>query len=48
MSELRDMLMSRGYNRKLIDKHIDRALLIPRDQAIKQVIRKKDLDKVVF
>ncbi len=48
MSELRDMLMSRGYDRKLIDKHIDRALLIPRNEAIKRVIRKKDVDRVVF
>ena len=48
MSELRDMLMSRGYDRKLIDKHIERALLILRDQAIKRVIRKKDVDRVVF
>ena len=42
------MLMSEGYDRKLIDKHIDRALLIMRNEAIKKVIRKKDVDRVVF
>ena len=48
MSELRDMLLSRGYKRKLIDQNIDKALLVPRDEAIKRVIRKKDVDRVVF
>ena len=48
MSELRDMLLSRGYKRKLIDRNIEKALLVPRDQAIKRVIRKKDVDRVVF
>ena len=48
MSELRDMLLSRGYKRKLIDQNIDKALLIPREEAIKRVIRKKDVDRVVF
>ena len=48
MSELRDMLLSRGYKRKLIDKNIEKALLVPRDQAIKRVTRKKDMDRVVF
>ena len=48
MSELRDMLLSRGYQRKLIDKNIDKALLVPREEAIKRVVRKKDVDRVVF
>ena len=48
LSELRDMLLSRDYQRKLIDLNIEKALQIPRDQAIKRVIRTKDNDRVVF
>ena len=42
------MLHYRGYQRKLIDKNIEKALLVPRDEAIKRVFRKKDMDRVVF
>ena len=48
MTELRDMLLSRGYKRKLIDDNIEKALLVPRDEAIKRKVRKKDMDRVVF
>ena len=34
--------------KKLIDNNIVKALLVPRDEAIKRVIRKKDMDRVVF
>ena len=42
------MLLSRGYKRKLINNNIERALLVPRPEAIKKVIRNKDTDRVVF
>ena len=48
MSELREMLLSRGYRRKLIDDNIEKALLVPRDEAIKRKVRKKEMDRVVF
>ena len=48
MSELSDMLLSRGYKRKLTDRNIEKGLLVPRDEAIKRVVRKKEMDRVVF
>ena len=48
MSELREMLLSRGYRRNLIDDNIEKALLVPRDEAIKRKVRKKEMDRVVF
>ena len=48
MSELREMLLSRGYKKKLIDKNIEKALLVPPDECIKKVVRKKEMDRVVF
>ena len=48
MSELREMLLSRGYKRKLIDDNIEKALLVSRDEAIKRKVRIKDIDRVVF
>ena len=35
------MLLSRGYKRKLINNNIERALLVPRPEAIKKVIREQ-------
>ena len=48
MCELCDMLLSRGYKKKLIDRNIEKALLVPRDEAIKRVVRKKEMVRVVF
>ena len=40
--------MLQGYKRKLIDTHIRGALLFLRNEAIKRVIRKNEVDMVVF
>ena len=42
------MLLSRGYKRKLIDDNIEKALLVPRDEAIKRKVRKEEMDRVVM
>ena len=42
MSELRDILLFCGYKKKLIDRNIERALLI------KKVVRMKEMDRVVI
>ena len=43
------MLLSRGYKMmKLIDDNIEKALLVPRDEAIKRKVRKEEMDRVVF
>lgn len=48
LQELKDMLLARNYKNNLINAAIDKALKIPRAEAIKKVIRKQDPDRVVF
>ena len=48
LEELRDMLVARGYKRKLIAAAIARAVAVPRAEAIKRVVREKDKDRVVL
>lgn len=45
--ELKDFLMSRNYNAKIIDSATDRARLIPRREALKKV-EKKPTNRTVF
>ena len=42
------MLLSRNYKKNLINAAIDKALSIPRAEAIKKVVRKQDPSRVVF
>ena len=42
------MLLSRNYPKKLINNNIERALAVPRTEALKRVVRKSDTDRVVF
>ena len=48
LSELKEMLISRQYKRGLCDAAIEKALAVPRHEALKKVIRKKDNDRVVL
>ena len=43
LAELREMLLSRDYPVGIINAAINRALAIPREEAIKCVVRKKSL-----
>ena len=47
MSELKQMLVSRCYNKNIIDAAIKRALDIPREQALLKVVKPK-VDRVMF
>ena len=47
MEELRNMLVSRCYNKNIVDAAIKKASLIPRDQALTKVIREKN-NRVMF
>ena len=42
------MLISRDYKKNLINSAIEKALKIPRSEAIKKVIRDSKGDRVVF
>ena len=48
LSELKEMLISRDYKKNLINSAIEKALKIPRSEAIKKVIRDSKGDRVVF
>ena len=48
LKELMDMLLSRNYPKKLVQNNIDKALSVPRSEALKRVVRKNDADRVVF
>ena len=47
-SELKDLLLSRGYKARGIDAAIDRARKIPRLEALKRVVRSKTARRPVF
>ena len=42
------MLLSRNYKNSIVNAAIDKAVKIPRAEAIKKVIRNQDPDRVVF
>ena len=46
--ELKEMLIARDYKKNIINSAIDKALKIPRKEAIKKVFRKTNKDRVVF
>ena len=48
LQELKDLLLAMNYKNNLINAAIEKAVKIPRAEAIKKVIRKKDPDRVVF
>ena len=48
MLELKEMLLSGNYPKKLINNNIERALAMPRTVVLKRVVRKSDTDRVVF
>ena len=48
LGELKEMLLSRNYKNSIINAAIDKAVKIPRPEAIKKVIRNQDPDRVVF
>ena len=48
LSELKEMLIARDYKKSLINAAIQKALRIPRSEAIKKVVRSKTSDRVVF
>ena len=45
MFELKEMLLSRDYPERLIDSALNRAISIPRKQALKRSKKKKDTQK---
>ena len=47
-SELKDLLLSRGYEARGIDAAVDRARKIPRLEALKRVVRSKTARRPVF
>ena len=47
LSELKDLLISRNYNSKLIDSAIERALSVSREESLKRVVKKRT-DRVIF
>ena len=48
LSELKEMLIARDYKKNIINSAIDKALKIPRKEAIKKVFRETNKDRVVF
>ena len=47
-SELKDLLLSRGYIPKLIESAIEKAKNIPRNEALKRVYKEKTSKRPVF
>ena len=48
LSELKEMLLSREYHRNVVNTVINKAMKIPRSDALKRVVREKSTDRVVF
>ena len=48
LNELKQSLKERGYPDRVIDPAVERALKIPRDQALKKVIKNKNSKRPVF
>ena len=48
LAELKEMLLSRDYNKNVINAAIKKALDVPRSEALKRVEREKSDDRVVF
>ena len=46
--ELKSLLLTRGYTNKLIDAAIDKAVQIPRSDALKRVVKTKTSQRTVF
>ena len=42
------MLLSREYHRNVVNTAINKAMKIPRSDALKRVVREKSTDRVVF
>ena len=42
LEELKNMLLSRNYKTSIINAAIEKAVSIPRSEAIEKVVRKKD------
>ena len=47
LDELKDLLLSRNYNEKIVQNALERAKLVSREEALKRV-EKKQSDRVVF
>ena len=48
LAELREMLLDRNYKPKIIDAAIKKAKDIPRNEALKRVVKNKSSDRAVF
>ena len=48
LEELREMLLDRGYKKRIIDDNIKKAKAIPRTEALKRVVKSKSNDRPVF
>ena len=48
LTELKEMLLARDYHRNVVNSAINKALRIPRSDALKRVVREKSTDRVVF
>ena len=48
LAELKQMLLSRDYKPRVIDAAIQKALAIPRSEALKRVVKKQETDRKVF
>ena len=47
LSELKEMLLSREYHSNVVNTAINKAMKIPRSDALKRVVREKSTDRVV-
>ena len=48
LSELKQLLLDRGYKAKIVDAAISKAKQIPRNEALKKVVKNKTSDRPVF